>query len=69
VAEVADLDDLIELGFEQVRMAAVNHPVVLRRMQIVLDRLSREAVAHGLETLEDARQRRLIEVVLAGQTG
>ena len=61
VARAPDLDDLLRLGFEQVRIAAADHPTVSRRMLELLDAIDGAAARAGVESSETGRQRRLIE--------
>lgn len=63
VAMAPDLDDLLRLGFEQVRISAETHPVILERMLVLLDLIGRAAQIEGIESTELPRQRRLIESV------
>lgn len=63
VAMAPDLDDLLRLGFEQVRMSAETHPLVLDRMLVLLDLIAQAAEAEGIESSEIPRQRRLIESI------
>lgn len=59
-AESASLDDLVFLGFEQVRQAAEDQPVVLARLGVLLDEIARAARAAGVPSAEAARQRALL---------
>lgn len=54
------LDDLVRLGFEQVRVKAATYPVVSVRLLALLHELQREADAAGVESQEIARQAELI---------
>ncbi len=61
VAKAPDLDELLRLGFEQVRIAAATHPTVSQRMLDLLDGIDGAATRAGIESSEVVRQRRLIE--------
>jgi uncharacterized membrane protein len=61
VTSPPDLDDLIRLGFEQLRMAAATHPTVSKRMLALLDLIEVAADRAGFESTEIDRQRGLIE--------
>ena len=50
------LDDLVTLGFEQVRIAAAPHPVVARRLIALLEELGRAAAESGRPLPEAERQ-------------
>jgi uncharacterized membrane protein len=60
VACAPDLDDLVRLGFEQVRIFAAPYPVVSRRLLVLLERVEDAARRHGVPCLEPARQAALI---------
>jgi uncharacterized membrane protein len=61
VASAPDLDDLLRLGFEQVRIAAATHPTISQGMLDLLDSIEQAADRAGIESPEIGRQRRLIE--------
>ncbi len=61
IAIAPDLDDLLRLGFEQVRIAAATHPTISQRMLDLLDAIEIAAKQAGFESSETGRQRRLIE--------
>ncbi len=61
MAKAPDLDELLRLGFEQVRIAAATHPTVSQRMLDLLDVIDGAATRAGIESSEVVRQRRLIE--------
>ncbi len=61
IAIAPDLDDLIRLGFEQVRIAASGDPTISARMLVLLDLIEGAASREGIESTEVSRQRRLIE--------
>jgi uncharacterized membrane protein len=61
VARAPGIDDLVHLGFEQVRSAARRDGVFHQRMTAVLDHLEREARRCGLSSREISRQRRLAD--------
>ena len=61
IAIAPDLDDLLRLGFEQVRIAAETHPTISQRMLELLDAIDEAADRAGIESSETGRQRRLIE--------
>lgn len=63
VAMAPGLDDLLRLGFEQVRTAAEAHPLILERMLLLLDLIEKPAESEGIESTEIPRQRRLIEAI------
>lgn len=54
------LDDLVRLGFDQVRFFLADHPSVASELDRLLMQLGREAAANGHATQEVVRQRRLI---------
>lgn len=62
VAMVPDLDELVEVGFEQVRIFAEPYPVVSKRLLVLLDHLEQVAREQGCSTAEIERQRDLIPV-------
>lgn len=55
-----DLDDLVRLAFEQVRVFAAPYPVVSRRLLTLLARVERAAQDGGVRCFEAARQASLI---------
>lgn len=59
-ARAPDLDDLVRLGFEQVREAAEPHPTVSRRLLELLEEVERSAHREAVATSEIPRQRQLI---------
>ena len=61
VALVPELDDLVRLGFEQVRVFAAQDPVVSRRLLALLERVENAAGDNGVPCFEPARQAALIE--------
>lgn len=61
-----DLDDLVRLGFEQVRVFAAPYPVVARRLLVLLERIEEAARRHGVELSEPARQAALVAEGPAG---
>jgi uncharacterized membrane protein len=61
IALAPDLDDLVRLGFEQVRIAASTHPVISARLLVLLDLIDGAVARRGGVSAEAARQRRLIE--------
>jgi uncharacterized membrane protein len=61
VAKAPDLDDLLRLGFEQVRISAETHPLILERMVVLLDLIEKAAARAAVDSPETGRQRRLIE--------
>jgi uncharacterized membrane protein len=61
VAKAPDLDDLLRLGFEQVRISAETHPLILERMLVLLDLIEKAAARAAVDSPETGRQRRLIE--------
>ena len=67
LASVPGLDDLVRLGFEQVRVAAAGHPVVARRMIGRLEEIARVARDHGWDLDEIRRQQRLIRDAAEGE--
>jgi uncharacterized membrane protein len=60
VASVPDLDDLVRLGFEQIRVAAAAHPAVAQHVIGRLDEVGRSAVEHGWDAGEIRRQQKLM---------
>ncbi len=67
VALVPDLADLLRVEFEQVRVAAAGHPVILRQLIARLDEVARAAVEHGSDIGELRRQQQLMRDAPAGQ--
>lgn len=57
---IPDLDDLVRLGFEQVRVFAAPYPVVAVRMLELLARIRRAASATGVSHAEVERQASLL---------
>ena len=57
---VPGLDDLVRVGFEQVRVSAANQPVFARHVMHVLGAVAREARAQGLPLEEIRRQAELL---------
>ena len=68
VAIVPDLDSLIRLGFDQVRVAADGQPVVAARLVELLGRIEHEAAARGVRGTEAGRQMELLREGPAGET-
>lgn len=62
LASGPELDDLVRLGFDQVRVCAGPHPVVSARLLELLDRIESAAAAEELDVPEIKRQRRLIAI-------
>jgi uncharacterized membrane protein len=61
VAMAPGLDDLLRLGFEQVRTAAASHSVISARMLFLLDRIEAAATDQGIAGSDEIeRQRQLI---------
>lgn len=60
VARAPDLDDLVRLGFAQVRVAASPHPVVCVRLIELLGEIERAATRAGIRCAETAVQARLL---------
>lgn len=60
VALPPQLDDLVRLGFEQVRVQAATYPVVTARLLVLLSEVERAAVEHGVPCTEVTRQARLL---------
>jgi uncharacterized membrane protein len=60
VANVPDLDDLVRLGFEQVRIFAAPYPVVTARLLLVLSLIGDAASAAGVDHAEVDRQAALL---------
>ena len=56
------LDDLVRLGFDQVRVFAGSSPTVSTRLLELLGEIETAAVAEGLDVPEIKRQRRLIAI-------
>ena len=67
VASVPDLDDLVRLGVEQIRVAAAAHPVVARQVIGRLDEVARSAIEHGWDAGEIRRQQELMRDAPAGE--
>lgn len=59
-----DLNDLVRLGFDQVRTAAEDHPVVTGRLLELLGHIESQAREHGVACEEVDRQRRKIEAAV-----
>lgn len=55
-----DLDDLVDLGFEQVRVFAAPYPVIAVRLLELLERIDRAARGAGAPSAEVARQAKLL---------
>lgn len=66
-ARSPDLDGLVRLGFEQVRLSAGPHPVMARRLLFLLAQIRRAAEASGLPVEEIERQAHLLEEAVASQ--
>lgn len=66
VAAPPALDDLVRLGFEQVRVKAATYPVVSARLLVLLGEVERAAGEHGLPCAEVVRQARLLREGAAG---
>ena len=60
VATPPALDDLVRLGFEQVRVKAATYPVVCARLLVLLGEVERAAGEHDVPCGEVARQARLL---------
>ena len=60
LAIAPDLDSLVGLGFEQVRVHAAGYPTFNRRLLVLLDEVERAAAKAGAGRSEIARQRRLL---------
>ncbi|MGI8945204.1 MAG: DUF2254 family protein [Thermoleophilaceae bacterium] len=67
VARVADLNDVVRLGFAQVRVFAAADPVASVRMLVLLERISRAAREVGLDHAEVTRQAALLSEGAAGE--
>ena len=67
VASVPGLDDLVRLGFEQIRVAAAGHPAVARHLIGRLDEIASVAVAHDWDAGEIRRQQKLMSDAPTGQ--
>lgn len=67
VALMPDLDDLVRLGFEQVRVFAAPDPVFARRLLALLERVEDAAQRGGVRSSEPARQAALIAAGPAGE--
>lgn len=61
------LDDLVRLGFEQVRVSAAAHPVIGRRLLYLLAEVRRSAMDSGSSTEEIERQAQLLEEAVASE--
>lgn len=68
VADVPDFDDLVRLGFEQVRTFSDSQPLLARRLIELLDHLETCAEAGGEPTGEIVQQRMLIRAEI-GERG
>lgn len=66
VALAPDLDDLVRLGFEQIRAFAASDPAISRRLLVLLERIEDTARAGGLPCVEPSRQAALIVEAAAG---
>lgn len=66
LASVRDLNDLVRLGFEQVRVFAAPYPVFAVRLVELLDSVAREAATAGVDHAEIDRQ---IELLAEGPEG
>lgn len=64
LARVPHLDDLVFVGFEQVRPELRDQPVLRRRVLQLLGEIADSARAHGVATREVARQRHALETLL-----
>lgn len=69
VAVVPDLDDLVRLTFDQVRLSTSGHPVLARRLVHLLGHVAHTAAEHDHPTAELARQARLLRAQVAGGDG
>lgn len=67
VARMLDLDDLVSLGFEQVRVFAASYPVVSKRLLELLARIRAAAEPRGLPIGEVERQASLIAETVEGE--
>ncbi len=67
VAALPDLDDLVRLAFEQIRVAAAAHPTVARRVIERLDEVAATAEEYGWDVGEVRRQQRLMRDAPVGQ--
>ena len=67
VASVPGLDDLVRLGFEQIRVAAATHPAVARHVVGRLDEIATAAAEHGWDVGEIRRQQKLMGAAPAGE--
>lgn len=67
VAMVPTLDDLVRLGFEQIRVVAATHPLVARKIIRRLEDIAAAAREHGLDSGELSRQARLMGDAPAGE--
>ena len=66
VALAPDLDDLVRLGFEQIRAFAASDPAVSRRLLVLLERIDAAARAGGVPCVEPSRQAALVVEGAAG---
>jgi len=64
VAKAPNVDDLLRLGFEQVRISAEPHPLILDRMLVLLNLIEKAVEREGIESTEIPRQRQLVERAL-----
>lgn len=64
LAHVPQLDDLVFVGFEEVRREMDGHPVLARRVLALLDQIEESARAHDVAVDEVERQRRELEEIL-----
>lgn len=60
VALALDLDDLVRLGFEQIRLFATSDPAISRHLLVLLGRIEDAARTGGLPCVEPSRQAALI---------
>jgi uncharacterized membrane protein len=67
LARVPVLDDLVRLGFDQVRVAAAPHPVVAARILWLLGEIRRTAVEQGCGVAELDRQAELLREGVHGE--
>jgi uncharacterized membrane protein len=68
VAVVSTLDDLVRLGFEQVRVKAATYPVAAVELIRLLSEVERSANEGGIECAEARRQAALLSETVAGET-
>lgn len=66
VSRSASLDELVRLGFEQVGLAARDHPVVTARLATLVDAVAEAAEANEMSTRETARQTSRLRDMNAG---